>query len=84
MRSARARILFLSLFLFLISPAVFVLGTEGGPGAGQTLSEFEGIKMRLASIEKTQQDILAEKNKIIEELGILRVRIRHSGSNKKK
>ncbi len=57
---------------------------EEKPWTDQFLGEFEGIKIRLANIEKTQQDILVEKEKILEELDRIRVWVRHSGGNKKK
>lgn len=52
---------------------------EDEPWTDRFLSEFEGIKTQLSGIEQAQQDILAQKNKIIEEIDRTRVWARHSG-----
>ena len=50
----------------------------------QVVSELSGIKTRLAVVEKTQQEILAQKDKILAEIDRLRVQVRHSGGNSPK
>jgi hypothetical protein len=82
MRFARPKIFLFPFLLFLAAFFVFALGAEENPGISPSLNEFEGIKVRLAGIEKTQQDILAQKENIIKEINRVRVWVRHSGGSK--
>ena len=83
MRSARSS-LFLAAFLaFEISFMATGFAVETSPPV-QVVSELSGIKTRLAVVEKTQQEILAQKDKILAEIDRLRVQVRHSGGNSPK
>lgn len=42
-------------------------------------TELEGIKTRLDAVEQANSDILAQKDKILGEIGRLRIWVRHSG-----
>ena len=81
MRSARSELWLVASFLFLTAFTFSAFAVEESPRAGQFLTEFEGIKARLVNIEQGQQDILAQKSKIIDEIDRLRIWVRHSGSN---
>lgn len=81
MRSAGPKPLFLIVLLWGILIAFGAFAVEKTPGAAQFQSEFNGIKTRLANVEKTQKDILSQKDKIIEEIDRVRVWVRHSGGN---
>ena len=80
MRSARSELWLVASFLFLIAFTPSAFAVEESPGTGQFLKEFEGVKVRLSSIEQGQQDILAQKSKIIDEIDRLRIWVRHNGS----
>lgn len=81
MRSVKSKLLFLSLLAGGILLVSQVFAVEEKPWAEQFLGEFSKIKTRLADVEKAQQDILTQKDKILEDLDQLRVWVRHRGSN---
>jgi len=83
MRFARLKLLPGLFFGVLIAFSNTSFAVEEKPGAEKYLSEFEGIKMRLESIEQTQKDVLTQKDKIFEEIDQVRVWSRHSGSKPK-
>jgi len=80
MRSAGFKVFLLVLLSLSAHAIVFGFSAEETPGASQSLRGFTEIKTRLEGVEKAQQDILAQKEKILEELDRLRVRVRHSGN----
>ena len=82
MRSSRPKAFLFVLLVLTASATASGFAAEEKPWTEQFLSEFSGIKTRLADVEKAQQDILAQKDKILEELDRLRVWVRHSGSKK--
>lgn len=77
MRSAGLR--FSILFTLLMGAGSGVNFAAEEPWADQLTREFEGLKTRLADAEQTNQDILAQKDEIIEETKRLRIWVRHSG-----
>ncbi|HOW88118.1 MAG TPA: hypothetical protein PKV84_05645 [Candidatus Omnitrophota bacterium] len=79
MRSAGLKLSAFALLVFLAFPAAPALVAEEKPWTDQFLSEFNGLKTRLAIIEQTQRDILAEKEEIIQEIDRVRIWARHSG-----
>ncbi|HNX69575.1 MAG TPA: hypothetical protein PLL75_06395 [Candidatus Omnitrophota bacterium] len=80
MKSGRSKAFFFSLlFFFAVSFAAGVAAEESG--AGQYSSQLAEIKTRLETIEKKQQEILSQKEKILEELASLRVWVRHNGGS---
>lgn len=79
MRSVRSRFFLASFLLVLASFSDFAFATEEKPWTEQFLSEFDGIKMQLSGVEKTQRDISVQKDKILRELDRIRVWVRHSG-----
>lgn len=72
MRSAKSRILFIALLLggVLFAPRGFA---EEKPWTDKFLSEFDGMKTRLAAIESQQKEILAKEDKILAELDRIRI-----------
>ncbi len=81
MRSAGFKAFLIVLFFLATSAISRAVSAEENPVASQSLSESSEIKIRLMGVEKKQQDILAQKEAILQELDLLRVRVRHSGSN---
>lgn len=83
MRSASFRLFGGVFFALAVSVPIPGFAVEdSAPALG--VNELSGIKTRLAVVEKTQLEILAQKDKILEELNRIRVWVRHSGGNPKK
>lgn len=66
--------------------SLFFLGICAGRGiaaeeaeAGQIQSQLEEIKNRIAALESEQQNVLAQKDKILESIDQVRVWARHNG-----
>ena len=80
MRSEDFRAFLIALSVCVASASIPVFAAEESPWTQQCMNEFDGIKMRLANVEKSQHEILAQKNKILEEIDRLRIWVRHNGS----
>lgn len=79
MRSVRPELWLVAFFLCLTAFTHSAIAVEENSRDEQFLTEFEKIKARLASIEQGQQDILAQKGSIIDEINRLRIWVRRNG-----
>lgn len=72
MRSVKSRLFFLGMLLggILFASQGFA---EEKPWTDPFLSEFAGIKSRLAAIEEQQKQILAKEDEILAELNRVRI-----------
>ena len=73
MRFAGLKLLFLSLWLGTIFPALPVFAAEEMPWTEQLKGDLADIKTRLATLEERQNEIIAKENKILEELDRVRI-----------
>jgi hypothetical protein len=73
MKSAKPKLLFLSVLLGMILWASQVCAVEEMPGSEQLKNDLLDIKTRLANIELQQKEILAKEDKILEEVNRVRM-----------
>ena len=80
MRSVRPKAFLIVLWVLATLVVTSVVSAEEKPWTEQFLNEFIGIKTRLVTVEKTQQDILAQKDQILEKLDQLRIWVHRNGT----
>lgn len=56
-----------------------IVFAEEKPWTEKIMADFDQIKMRLAGVEQAQENILVQKDEILEEIDRVRVWARHRG-----